>query len=55
MSDSPLATALTAENLQQASQQAQALRVELRKAVIGQDPVIDDVLTALIAGGHVLL
>ena len=55
MSDSPLATALTAENLQQASQQAQALRVELRKAVIGQDAVIDDVLTALIAGGHVLL
>ena len=55
MSDSPLATALTAENLQQASQQAQALRVELRKVVIGQDLVIDDVLTALIAGGHVLL
>lgn len=55
MSDSPLATALTAENLQHASQQAQALRVELRKAVIGQDAVIDDVLTALIAGGHVLL
>ena len=55
MSDSPLATALTAENLQQASQQAQALRVELRKAVIGQDLVIDDVLTALIASGHVLL
>ncbi|WP_054918392.1 MoxR family ATPase [Pseudomonas sp. NBRC 111138] len=55
MSDSPLATTLTAENLQHASQQAQALRVELRKAVIGQDLVIDDVLTALIAGGHVLL
>ena len=55
MSDSPRATALTAENLQHASQQAQALRVELRKAVIGQDAVIDDVLTALIAGGHVLL
>ena len=55
MSDSPLATTLTAENLQHASQQAQALRVELRKAVIGQDLVIDDVITALIAGGHVLL
>ena len=50
-----MATALTTENLQRASQQAQALRVELRKAVIGQDQVIDDVLTALIAGGHVLL
>lgn len=43
------------ETLQRASGQAQALRTELRKAVIGQDPVIDDVLTALIAGGHVLL
>lgn len=56
MSDSPTATTLTAENtIQNASQQAQALRIELRKAVIGQDAVIDDVLTALIAGGHVLL
>lgn len=55
MSDSPLATTLTAEKLQHASQQAQALRVELRKVVIGQDLVIDDVLTALMAGGHVLL
>lgn len=55
MSDSPMATTLTTENLRHASQQAQALRVELRKAVIGQDQVIDDVLTALIAGGHVLL
>ncbi len=55
MSETPSATALTSESLQRASQQAQALRVELRKAVIGQDQVIDDVLTALIAGGHVLL
>ncbi|KTC63592.1 AAA family ATPase [Pseudomonas fluorescens ABAC62] len=47
--------ASTGESLQRASQQAQALRTELRKAVIGQDQVIDDVLTALIAGGHVLL
>ncbi|AZE85597.1 MoxR protein [Pseudomonas orientalis] len=51
-----MATTLNAGNtIQTASQQAQALRVELRKAVIGQDAVIDDVLTALIAGGHVLL
>ena len=55
MSELPTATAPTAESLQKASQQAQALRVELRKAVIGQDQVIDDVLTALIAGGHILL
>lgn len=55
MSELPTATASTAESLHKASQQAQALRVELRKAVIGQDQVIDDVLTALIAGGHILL
>ncbi|MGR3888954.1 AAA family ATPase [Pseudomonas sp. 1152_12] len=55
MSDYPAAMAPTIESLQHASAQAQALRVELRKAVIGQEQVIDDVLTALIAGGHVLL
>ena len=55
MSEHSPAPALTTEALHLASQQAQALRVELRKAVIGQDQVIDDVLTALIAGGHVLL
>jgi MoxR-like ATPase len=44
-----------AQQRQRASQLAQAVRTELRKAVIGQNTVIDDVLTALIAGGHVLL
>lgn len=34
---------------------AQALRNELQKAVIGQNAVVEDVLTALIGGGHVLL
>ncbi|MGL5996864.1 MAG: AAA family ATPase [Pseudomonas proteolytica] len=48
MSDSPV-------DVSTATQLAQALRTELRKAVIGQDAVIDDVLTALIASGHVLL
>ncbi|AKN26069.1 AAA family ATPase [Stutzerimonas stutzeri] len=38
-----------------AAQLAQALRDELHKAVIGQDEIIDGVLTALIAGGHVLI
>ncbi|WP_338492645.1 MoxR family ATPase [Pseudomonas trivialis] len=55
MSEFPSATPLTSATLLQASELANALRVELRKAVIGQDEVIDDVLTALIAGGHVLL
>ncbi len=40
---------------QRASQLAQALRKELHKAVIGQQDVVDGVLTALIAGGHVLV
>ncbi|MDP3816419.1 MoxR family ATPase [Pseudomonas sp.] len=40
---------------QRASQLAQALRAELQKALIGQTAVIDDVLGALIAGGHVLV
>ncbi|WCY01810.1 MoxR family ATPase [Pseudomonas aeruginosa] len=40
---------------QRASQLAQALRSELQKALIGQGAVIDDALTALLAGGHVLV
>lgn len=54
MSDSPVDLSNTLDT-GRATQLAQALRTELRKAVIGQDAVIDDVLTALIAGGHVLL
>ncbi len=44
-----------AQQRQRASQLAQALCAELRKAVIGQSAVIDDVLTALLGGGHVLV
>ncbi len=44
-----------AQQRHRASLLAQALRTELGKAVIGQPAVIEDVLTALIAGGHVLL
>lgn len=32
-----------------------SLREQLRRVVIGQDALIDDLLTALLAGGHVLL
>ncbi len=62
--DAPLATQTVAPGAaptpppsqrQRASQLAQALRQELQKAVVGQTAVIDDVLTALIAGGHVLV
>ena len=44
-----------ASQRQRASQMLQVLRLELQKAVVGQTAVIDDVLTALIAGGHVLV
>ncbi|MCQ4313133.1 MoxR family ATPase [Pseudomonas stutzeri] len=40
---------------QRAAQLAQALRQELHKAIIGQQDIVDGVLTALIAGGHVLV
>lgn len=44
-----------AQQRQRASHLAQTLRQELQKVVIGQNAVIDDVLTALIAGGHALV
>ena len=53
----PAAPAASPANVQRqrASQLAQALRQELQRAVLGQDAVIDDLLTALLAGGHVLV
>ncbi|KAF1009354.1 MAG: hypothetical protein GAK32_01909 [Pseudomonas fluorescens] len=55
MTEHPETPSPAHDNLARASQLAQDLRAELRKAVIGQDRVIDEVLMALIAGGHVLL
>lgn len=40
---------------QRATQRIHAVREELRKVLIGQDAAIDDVLTAWLAGGHVLI
>jgi MoxR-like ATPase len=54
-SAAPASQSPASANRQRASQLAQALRMELQKAVIGQTAVIDDLLTALIAGGHVLV
>ncbi|MFC3606316.1 AAA family ATPase [Stutzerimonas tarimensis] len=48
-------TAERGEPRQRAGQLAHALRQELNKAVIGQPDVIEGLLTALIAGGHVLI
>jgi MoxR-like ATPase len=44
-----------AQQRHRASQLIQALRHELRKVLVGQSSVIDDVLSGLIGGGHVLL
>lgn len=44
-----------AQQRQRAIGLLQALRKELHKAVVGQDVVVDGVLTALLAGGHVLI
>src|SRR6476469_828788 len=43
------------ENFAQAAKIAAALRAEVAKAMVGQREVIDAVLCALLAGGHVLV
>jgi len=48
-------TTTTKLTLEQTAQAMQTLRNEIRKAVIGQDDVIDQVIIALIAAGHVLI
>ena len=42
-------------DIERSAQLAQAIRAEIRRAFIGQDEVIDQVLAALFAAGHVLL
>jgi MoxR-like ATPase len=48
-------TSETEEQLQRFRNDFQALRREIGKVVVGQEEVIEGVLTALVAGGHVLL
>lgn len=55
MNDAPSESSHADLQRQRASQLAQALRLELHKAVIGQQEIVEGVLTALIAGGHVLV
>jgi MoxR-like ATPase len=43
------------QHLNQATRVVQALRAEIGKAVVGQQAVVDQTLTALVAGGHVLV
>ena len=42
-------------SIQQAAEQANALREQMQKAVIGQYDAVDHVLAGFLAGGHVLL
>lgn len=55
MNDAPSESSHADLQRRRASQLAQALRLELHKAVIGQQEIVEGVLTALIAGGHVLV
>jgi MoxR-like ATPase len=41
--------------VQQLNQARERILAELRKSIVGQDEVVDHLLTALFAGGHVLL
>jgi len=50
-----MSTPVSAENLAQATRIAAALRGEIGKAMVGQQAVVDQVLAALIGGGHVLI
>jgi MoxR-like ATPase len=41
--------------IEQASRQIENIKNEVKKVIVGQDDVIDQVLAALVAGGHVLV
>ncbi len=51
----PSASTLSAEQVTQAAEVLQRLKSEISKAVVGQADVVEQVLTALTASGHVLL
>ena len=46
---------LSEEQLKQASEVARAMRAQISLAVVGQQEVVDQVLAALLAAGHVLI
>ena len=48
-------TTVSSEHIRAASETVNNLRTEIAKAVIGQRAVIDQVLIALLASGHVLI
>lgn len=50
-----MATAISKDELDECTQYINSCRSEAAKRVVGQQEVVDGILTALIAGGHVLL
>jgi len=48
-------TQITSEHIRAASETVKTIRAEIAKAVVGQDRVVDQVLIALLAAGHVLI
>ena len=48
-------TNISAEHIQAATETIKTIRSEIAKAVVGQDRVVDQVLIALLASGHVLI
>lgn len=48
-------TGVSSDHIQAASQTVSKLRDEISKAVVGQKDVIDQVIIALLASGHVLI
>jgi MoxR-like ATPase len=57
MSDNTPGTAsdIRSERLQQAAEIVKRMREEIRRAVVGQQQVVDQVLACFLAGGHVLI
>ncbi|MCL4729099.1 MAG: MoxR family ATPase, partial [Planctomycetes bacterium] len=54
----PETTGLTGDDyrvLKEIGESHRAIRAELAKRIVGQDEVVEQVLTAFFAGGHVLL
>ncbi|MBS36486.1 MAG: AAA family ATPase [Thiotrichales bacterium] len=48
-------TRATREDVEQASAQAEVIRAEIAKAVVGQIDIVEQVLVGLFAGGHALI
>src|ERR1700710_2640306 len=49
------ASGIPAERLQQAIDIVQRMREQIRRAMVGQQVVVDQVLACCLAGGHVLI